>query len=76
MNTNSKLIHSSDDLSEMVLVEPVSDGEGDTFPQVVHGLVSSDSNIPLSTVSHGHTGAEVVSLLSWDTNNDFMLVNH
>ena len=72
MHTNSKMIHFSDDLSEMVLVESVSDGEGGAYPQVVHGLVSSDSNIPLSTVSHGHPGSEVVSLLSWDTANDFM----
>ena len=56
----------------MVLIESVSEGEKGYFPHIVHGHVSSDTTIPLTTVTHGQTGAEVVNILAWDQDTDWM----
>ena len=55
----------------MVLVESVDIGKDrGNYPQIVSGLVSSSDNIPLTTVTHAM--AEVVNILSWDTENNWM----
>ena len=43
----------SGDLSEMVLIDPVTIGEtDDSFPHIVHGIVSTRDNIPVTTLTH------------------------
>ena len=57
----------------MVLIDPVSVGDvDDTFPHIVHGIVSTRDNIPVTTLTHGLTNSEVVNIMAWDFTNDWM----
>ena len=63
----------SGDLSEMVLIDPVTIGEtDDSFPHIVHGFVSTRDNIPVTTLTHALTNCEVVNIVAWDFTNDWM----
>ena len=60
----------SADLSQMVLVEPVSQGEAGQFCQLVEGKVSFTDKIPTRSLTAGHS--EVTAISGWDQSNNIM----
>ena len=60
----------SSDQSEMVLVEPVSQGEAGEFLQVVEGKVSFTDKIATRSLTAGQS--EVTAISGWDQRNKLM----
>ena len=60
----------SGDLSEMLVVEPVSQGEGEEYCQVVQGKVSFTDKIATRSLTAGHS--EVTAISGWDQGNQLM----
>ena len=67
---NRGLPRFSSDLSRMVLIESVSEGEAGRFPHIVSGMVSVKDEIPVSTLTQGPR--EVTKILAWDQDSDSM----
>ena len=60
----------SSDQREMVLVEPVSQGEAGEFLQVVEGKVSFTDKIATRSITVGQS--EVTAISGWDERNNIM----
>ena len=60
----------NEDLSKMVMIESVAQGNQELFPHLVHGVVSLTETIPVTTLTHGNM--EVTNIVSWDHTNDLM----
>ena len=58
------------DLSKMIMIESVAQGNQDLFPHLVHGVVSLTDTIPVTTLTHGNM--EVTKIVSWDHTNNWM----
>ena len=56
--------------AEMVLIEPVRDGDAGYFPQLVHGAVSTSQIIPAMQLTQGQF--EVTKVLGWDETENMM----
>ena len=56
--------------AEMVLIEPVRDGDAGYFPQLVHGKVSTSQIIPAMQLTQGQF--EVTKVVGWDENENMM----
>ena len=60
----------SGDLSEMLVVEPVREGEGGEFCQVVQGKVSFTDKIATRSLTGGQS--EVTTISGWDQTRNLM----
>ena len=60
----------NEDLSKMVMIESVAQGNQELFPHLVHGVVSLTDTIPVTTLTHGNM--EVTNIISWDHTNNLM----
>ena len=58
------------DLSKMVMIESVAQGNQELFPHLVHGVVSLTDTIPVTTLTHGNM--EVTKIVSLDYTNNWM----
>ena len=58
--------------NEMVLIEPIRDGDAGYFPQLVHGKVSTSQVIPATQLTQGQF--EVTKVVSWDEKRNTMCV--
>eukprot|EP00090_Calanus_glacialis_P007913 TRINITY_DN16308_c0_g1_i1.p1 TRINITY_DN16308_c0_g1~~TRINITY_DN16308_c0_g1_i1.p1 ORF type:complete len:847 (-),score=98.44 TRINITY_DN16308_c0_g1_i1:552-3092(-) len=55
---------------EMVLIEPIRDGDAGYFPQLVHGKVSTSQIIPAMQLTQGQF--EVTKVVGWDENENMI----
>ena len=55
---------------EMVLIEPIRDGDAGYFPHLVHGIVSTSQVIPAMQLTQGQY--EVTKVVAWDEQSDQM----
>ena len=55
---------------EMVLIEPIQNGEAGFFPHLVHGLVSATQVIPAMQLTQGQF--EVTKVVGWDEKANIM----
>jgi len=55
---------------DMVLIEPIRDGDAGFFPHLVHGVVSTTQVIPAIQVTQGQY--EVTKVVGWDEKSDLI----
>ena len=55
---------------EMILIEPIRDGDAGYFPQLVHGKVSTSQIIPAIQLTQGQF--EVTKVVGWDESASMM----
>ena len=55
---------------EMVLIEPIREGDAGYFPHLVHGIVSTTQVIPTIQITQGQY--EVTKIVGWDEKSDLM----
>ena len=55
---------------EMVLIEPIREGDAGYFPHLVHGIVSTSQVIPSKQLTQGQY--EVTKVVGWDEKSDLM----
>ena len=55
---------------EMLLIEPIREGDAGYFPHLVHGIVSTTQVIPTIQLTQGQY--EVTKVVGWDEKSDLM----